>query len=74
MPSNDEEERKARLAAFPKTFVPHSEAFTEDLQIALDFVTALNQGVQTLDAASLPPNEKLVWTKAQDYIKARPIC
>jgi hypothetical protein len=52
--------------------VPESEAFPEDFVIALDFVRALNQGVQTLDAASLPPNEKSAWTKAHDYIAARP--
>ncbi|UKZ70548.1 uncharacterized protein TrAtP1_011528 [Trichoderma atroviride] len=71
-PSNSKEERGLRLDSFSTPFVPHSEAFPEDLRIALDFVRALNQGVKTLDAASLPPNEKSVWTKAQDYITARP--
>jgi hypothetical protein len=42
------------------------------LRIAVDFVSALNQGVQTLDVNSLPAKEKAAWTKAQDYINARP--
>ncbi|KAK4067032.1 uncharacterized protein Triagg1_8032 [Trichoderma aggressivum f. europaeum] len=69
---DDKEARAARLEAFQQTFIPLAEAFPEDLRIAIDFVSALNQGVQTLNDASLPANEKSAWTTAQDYINARP--
>ncbi|UKZ72774.1 hypothetical protein TrVFT333_000409 [Trichoderma virens FT-333] len=69
---DDKETRAARLEAFPAVFVPLSEALPEDFRTAIDFVSALNQGVQTLNDASLPANEKSAWTKAQDYINARP--
>ncbi|PTB78608.1 PIN domain-like protein [Trichoderma longibrachiatum ATCC 18648] len=69
---DSKEARAARLQTFPSTFVPLSEALPEDLRIAVDFVSALNQGVQTLDVSSLPAKEKAAWTKAQDYINARP--
>lgn len=69
---DDKEARAARLEAFQQTFIPLAEAFPEDLRIAIDFVSALNQGVQTLNDPSLPANEKSAWTTAQDYINARP--
>ncbi|KAL7922452.1 temperature dependent protein affecting M2 dsRNA replication domain-containing protein [Trichoderma austrokoningii] len=70
--SDDKTTRAARLEAFPAIFMPYAEALPEDLRIAIDFVSALNQGVQTLNSASLPPNEKSAWATAQDYINARP--
>ncbi|KAL5093034.1 hypothetical protein Trisim1_011830 [Trichoderma cf. simile WF8] len=69
---SDKEARAARLETFQQTFIPLAEAFPEDLRTAIDFVSALNQGVQTLNDASLPANEKSAWSKAQDYINARP--
>lgn len=64
--------RNSRLKEFPKTFVPYAEALTDDFQTAVDFVRALNQGVQTLDKEQLSESDKTSWKKAQAYLDARP--
>lgn len=69
---DSKEKRAKRLEAFPETFVPFAEALTEDFGICVDFVNALNQGVQTLAADELPKADKTAWVKAQAYLDARP--
>lgn len=70
--SGDRAARAARLEAYSSQNMSDAKALPENLRIAIDFVSALNLGVQTLDEASFPPNEKSAWTIAQDYINARP--
>ncbi|QPG96803.1 hypothetical protein C2857_005296 [Epichloe festucae Fl1] len=69
---DSKEKRAKRLEAFPETFVPFAEALTEDFGICVDFVNALNQGVQTLATDELPKADKTAWLKAQAYLDARP--
>lgn len=70
--SHSKERRNERLEEFPKTFVPFAEALTEDFRICVDFVNALNQGMQILGAEELSASNKAAWTKAQAYLDARP--
>ncbi|PNY25324.1 Protein MKT1 [Tolypocladium capitatum] len=70
--SDSKEARAARLAEFPKTFVPFAEALADDFRLCTDFVGALNQGVQTLDSKEVPAPDKAAWAKAQGYLDARP--
>lgn len=70
--TDSKEARATRLEEFPKTFVPFAEALTDDFRICVDFVNAVNQGVQTLDIKELPSADKTAWTKAQAYLDARP--
>lgn len=70
--SDDEKARAARLAAFPATFVPYAEAFTEDLRIACDFFRALNKGLQILNDKELDPAHKAAWATALKFLDARP--
>lgn len=70
---NDSKETRAdRLDKFPKTFVPFAEALAEDLRLVVDFVNAINQGLQTLDSKELPAEDKTAWAKAQAFLDARP--
>ncbi|OAQ99497.1 hypothetical protein LLEC1_03728 [Akanthomyces lecanii] len=69
---DSKETRADRLDKFPKTFVPYAEALTEDVRLVVDFVNAINQGVQTLDSKELPAEDKAAWAKAQAYLEARP--
>ncbi|XWX02034.1 hypothetical protein V2A60_010066 [Cordyceps javanica] len=64
--------RANRLEEFPKTFVPYAEALTEDMRLVVDFVNAVNQGLQTLDSKELAVEDKTAWAKAQAYLDARP--
>lgn len=66
------EARAARLAEFPRTFVPFAEALTDDFRLCTDFVSALNQGVQTVDMKELAEADKASWARAQEYLDARP--
>ena len=70
--SDSKETRADRLDKFPKTFVPYAEALTEDVRLVVDFVNAINQGLQTLDSKELPAEDKAAWAKAQAYLEARP--
>ena len=70
--ADSKEGRAARLAEFPKTFVPFAEALVEDFRTSVDFFFALNQGVQTLDAKEFSTTDKTAWTKAQKYLESRP--
>lgn len=70
--SHSKEKRNERLEEFPKTFVPFAEALTDDFRICVDFVNALNQGMQILGPDELPAADKAAWTKAQAYLDARP--
>ncbi len=70
--SDNKEARADRLEKFPKTFVPYAEALTEDVRLVVDFVNAINQGLQTLDSKELPAEVKAAWAKAQGYLDARP--
>ncbi|OAA39953.1 XPG I-region protein [Metarhizium rileyi] len=70
--SLSKEKRNERLEEFPKTFVPFAEALTDDFRICVDFVNALNQGMQTLGPDELSAVDKQAWTKAQAYLDARP--
>jgi len=69
---DSKEARAARLAEFPRTFVPFAEALADDFRLCADFVGALNQGVQTVDSIELPAADKAAWAKAQRYLDARP--
>ncbi|KJZ71770.1 hypothetical protein HIM_08855 [Hirsutella minnesotensis 3608] len=71
-PSDDQETRAAKLAEFPKTFVPFAEALADDFRLCIDFVNAINQGVQTLDSKELAAADKTAWAKAQEYLDERP--
>lgn len=70
--NESKEARAKRLEDFPKTFVPFAEALEEDFRNCIDFVSALNQGVQTLDVKELPAVDKAEWAKAQKYLENRP--
>ena len=70
--ADSKEKRAARLEEFPTTFVPFAEALTEDFRIVVDFINALNQGVQTLNAKELTAADREAWAKAQAYLDARP--
>ncbi|KAJ6788843.1 hypothetical protein PWT90_06995 [Aphanocladium album] len=70
--TDSKEARADRLEKFPKTFVPYAEALTEDVRLVVDFVNAINQGLQTLDSRELPAEDKAAWAKAQAYLDARP--
>jgi hypothetical protein len=70
--SDGKEARAARLEDFPKTFVPFAEALTEDFRICVDFVDALNKGVQIVDKTELSSEDKSAWAKAHAYLNARP--
>lgn len=71
-PSDGKEARAGRLEEFPKTFVPYAEALADDFRVCCDLVSAINQGVQTVDTTLLSAAEKSSWAKAQDYLSARP--
>jgi hypothetical protein len=71
-PSQSKEQRAERLQEFPTTFVPFAEALTEDFRIFVNFVNALNQGMQTLGSDELPLPDKAAWARAQAYLDARP--
>ncbi|KAG5988231.1 hypothetical protein E4U43_004812, partial [Claviceps pusilla] len=70
--SDSQEKRAKRLEVFPETFVPFAEALTEDFRVCVDFVNAINQGVQTLALNELPKADKIAWAKAQAYLESRP--
>ena len=70
--SDSKDARSKRLAEFPKTFVPFAEALSDDFRLCVDFVNAINQGVQTLDIKELAAEDKKAWAKAQEYLEARP--
>ncbi|KAG5977521.1 hypothetical protein E4U55_006724 [Claviceps digitariae] len=70
--SDSQEKRAKRLEVFPETFVPFAEALTEDLRVCVDFVKAINQGVQTLAVDELPKADKFAWARAQAYLESRP--
>lgn len=70
--TDSKEVRAARLEEFPNTFVPYAEALTADFRICAGFVDAINKGVQTLDNEELPAADKTAWSKAQEYLDARP--
>ncbi|KAF4584459.1 XPG I-region protein [Ophiocordyceps camponoti-floridani] len=70
--TDSKEARAAKLAEFPKTFVPFAEALAEDFGLCVDFIGAINQGVQTLDSKELAATDKDAWARAQAYLDARP--
>ena len=70
--SDSKEARAKRLDEFPKTFVPYAEALADDMRLCVDFIGAVNQGLQTLDSKEFPVADKAAWTKAQEYLDARP--
>ncbi|KAK2603490.1 hypothetical protein QQS21_004350 [Conoideocrella luteorostrata] len=70
--SDSKETRAKRLEDFPETFVPFAEALTDDFRICVDFINALNAGVETLAANELPKADKVAWAKAKAYLDARP--
>ncbi|KAG5950945.1 hypothetical protein E4U53_004132 [Claviceps sorghi] len=70
--SDSRERRAKRLEVFPQTFVPLAEALTEDFRVCVNFVNAINQGVQTLALNELPKADKVAWAKAQAYLESRP--
>ncbi|KHO01487.1 XPG I-region protein [Metarhizium album ARSEF 1941] len=70
--AHSKERRNERLEEFPKTFVPFAEALTDDFRICVDFISALNQGMQTLGSDELPAQDRTAWSKAQAYLDARP--
>jgi hypothetical protein len=69
---DDKATRAARLEKFPETFVPFAESLGEDFRTSVDFVKALNQGVQTLDVKEISAADKAQWEKAEKYLDARP--
>lgn len=69
--SDGKEARAAKLAEFPKTFVPFAEALADDFRLCTEFVGAINQGVQTIEK-ELAAADKAAWAKAQSYLDARP--
>ncbi|PFH58512.1 hypothetical protein XA68_13576 [Ophiocordyceps unilateralis] len=69
---DSKEVRAAKLAEFPKTFVPFAEALADDFRLCADFVGAINQGVQTLDSKELAAADKEAWARAQAYLDVRP--
>ncbi|KAF4511090.1 hypothetical protein G6O67_002923 [Ophiocordyceps sinensis] len=70
--SDSRQARATKLAEFPKTFVPFAEALADDFRLCTDFVSAINQGVQTVHSKELAPTDKAAWAKAQNYLDARP--
>jgi hypothetical protein len=69
---DDKPTRAARLKKFPETFVPFAESLGEDFRISVDFVKAINQGVQTLDVREITAADKALWDKAEKYLDSRP--
>lgn len=70
--SDSQETRQIRLAEFPRVFVPYAEALEDDFRACVEFVTAINEGIQQLGSDSLPPADKEAWARAQKYLEARP--
>ncbi|ODA79780.1 hypothetical protein RJ55_05374 [Drechmeria coniospora] len=69
---DSKKQRADRLREFPRTYVPFAEALSDDFRLCVDFFSALNQGLQTLDIKELQETDKAAWAKAQAYLDARP--
>lgn len=42
------------------------------MRLVVDFVNAVNQGLQTVDSKELAAEDKKAWANAQAYLEARP--
>lgn len=69
--SDTREQRAARMADFPRTYVPFATHFTEDVRVCYGFVNAVCAGVGTLDK-EIPAGDKRAWEAASEYLAARP--
>lgn len=65
------QQRAARVAEFPATYVPFATNFVEDMRTCYGFVNALCSGVSTLDK-EVSAADKRVWHSASEYLAARP--
>lgn len=70
--ADSKETRASRLADFPRIYVPFALNLVDDFRACTDLVSALNQGVQTLDSKEVSVEDKAAWARAQAYLDARP--
>ncbi|KAB5575821.1 nuclease-like protein [Coniochaeta sp. 2T2.1] len=70
-PGQTKAEKDQLKAGFANVYLPMSDDFQGDLEIACAFFDALYAGVQTLDAEEMPRQKRAEWDAAAAFLAAR---